>query len=391
MQGYFRKRGSTWSFTVDIGIDPKTGKRKQKTRSGFRTKKEAQMEAAKLQQELGQGTYVNEKDTMFKDFVRDWLKQYGGSVKISTVRVRGHESGKLLSYFGGLKVKQVTKKMYQDALYDLYKKGYAINTITGIHSTGRMIFKKAMELEIIKSDPTQYAKLPRPIYTIEELESEKETVKYLEKEELALFLRTAKEKGLERDYEIFLTLAYSGLRVGELCALMWRDLTPKEFTLSVTKTYYNPRNITKDYQLLPPKTKNSRRVIELDPVVFKELEKLKGRQNELKMLNRNIYYDKDFVFAKTGGNYLGYPELIKTIQNRMNRILKLSGLNTALTPHSLRHTHTSLLAEAGVGIHEIMERLGHIEDDITKRVYLHVTKTMKTEASRKFGQLMRNL
>ncbi|WML43138.1 tyrosine-type recombinase/integrase [Neobacillus sp. PS3-40] len=62
-----------------------------------------------------------------------------------------------------------------------------------------------------------------------------------------------------------------------------------------------------------------------------------------------------------------------------------------MTPHSLRHTHTSLLAEAGVGIHEIMERLGHIEDDITKRVYLHVTKTMKTEASKKFGELMRNL
>ncbi|MNP41798.1 site-specific tyrosine recombinase XerC [compost metagenome] len=117
----------------------------------------------------------------------------------------------------------------------------------------------------------------------------------------------------------------------------------------------------------------SRRTIELDAVVFKELEKLKARQNELKMLNRNTYYDNDFVFAKTEKD-MGYPEFIKTIQNRMRRLLKLAALNESLTPHSLRHTHTSLLAEAGVGIHEIMERLGHQDDEITKRVYLHVTK-----------------
>ncbi|SDF73624.1 AP2-like DNA-binding integrase domain-containing protein [Fontibacillus panacisegetis] len=42
MQGYFRKRGTTWSFSVEIGRDPVTGKRKQKTVSGFKTKKEAQ-------------------------------------------------------------------------------------------------------------------------------------------------------------------------------------------------------------------------------------------------------------------------------------------------------------------------------------------------------------
>lgn len=75
----------------------------------------------------------------------------------------------------------------------------------------------------------------------------------------------------------------------------------------------------------------------------------------------------------------------------MRRLLKLSGLNEMLTPHSLRHTHTSLLAEAGVGLHEIMQRLGHKDDDTTRNVYLHVTKTKKKEASHKFGQLMSNL
>lgn len=146
-----------------------------------------------------------------------------------------------MEYFEGYQVKQVSKKMYQDVLVDLYEKGYALNTIAGIHSTGKMIFSKAIELEVIKNDPTQYAKLPRPQKTVEEIENEEQVIKYLEKEELARFLQIAKEQGLERDYAIFTTLAYSGLRVGELCAMKWRDLSFTEHTVSITKTYYNPK------------------------------------------------------------------------------------------------------------------------------------------------------
>ncbi|WP_425060272.1 Tyrosine recombinase XerC [Sporomusa carbonis] len=82
---------------------------------------------------------------------------------------------------------------------------------------------------------------------------------------------------------------------------------------------------------------------------------------------------------------------IKLIENRMARLLRISGLNQDLTPHSLRHTHTSLLAEAGVGLEEIMERLGHSDDEVTRTVYLHVTKDMKKEAAQKFSNLMSNL
>lgn len=79
----------------------------------------------------------------------------------------------------------------------------------------------------------------------------------------------------------------------------------------------------------------------------------------------------------------------------MRRLLKMAELNPELTPHSLRHTHTSLLAEAGVSLPQIMERLGHKDEDTTKNVYLHVTKEMKKEmkkeASQKFKELMENL
>ncbi|AJS61610.1 integrase [Paenibacillus sp. IHBB 10380] len=69
----------------------------------------------------------------------------------------------------------------------------------------------------------------------------------------------------------------------------------------------------------------------------------------------------------------------------------MAGLKTNLTPHSLRHTHVSLLAEAGVNLQDIMDRLGHKDDDTAKNVYLHVTKPKKKEASHKFRELMKNL
>jgi integrase len=75
----------------------------------------------------------------------------------------------------------------------------------------------------------------------------------------------------------------------------------------------------------------------------------------------------------------------------MARLLKLAGLNESLTPHSLRHSHCSILAEMGVPLQDIMDRLGHKNDDTTKNVYLHVTKTKKKEASHKFGELMKSL
>lgn len=67
-------------------------------------------------------------------------------------------------------------------------------------------------------------KWPRRQATLEEIENINEIPKYLEKEELAIFLRTAQNTGLRDDYTIFLVLAYTGIRVGELCALKWSDV-----------------------------------------------------------------------------------------------------------------------------------------------------------------------
>ncbi|MGE1118335.1 tyrosine-type recombinase/integrase [Bacillus altitudinis] len=384
--------GASWAYIVDIGKDPKTGKRKQKKKSGFRTKKAAEAAAAVLQNEINQGLYVEESNVTFEDFAYEWLSIYKetGHIKESTVRIRKHEIKRLLGYFAKLKLKDITRKQYQDAINDLMRRGYKRNTIDGAHRTGRMIFKKAVELDLLKKDPTEYTHVPKRQITIEELEEQK-LPKYLEKDELKHFLTIANKYGLDQDYPIFLLMSYTGLRSGELCALKWKDIDFNDKTISISKTYYNPTNNRRNYKLLPPKTVTSVRVIDIDDIVIKELNKHRIAQKETIMKNRDSYHNGNFVFASIDEDLPGYPFYIKKIENRMRRILKIGQLNHELTPHSLRHTHTSLLAQAGVSLPQIMERLGHKDEETTKYVYLHVTKEMKKEASQKFKALMENL
>ena len=390
MASYFKKgkTGKTWYYSVDIGLD-KDGKRKKQKRGGFRTKKEAENAVTQILSDLANGVFIEEKDFTFCDYSSEWLKGYASQVKKSTVRVREHEIATLKHYFNLIKLKDITKKQYQDALLDMQKRGFAANTIAGVHGAARMVFKKAIELDIIKKDPTQFARPPRKVETLEDVEKANDIPKYLEKNDLATLLRFAHDAGLQGDYTIFLLLAYTGIRAGELCALKWSDINFDEQTIKITRTYYNPGNNIQSYELQTPKTKASRRTIDITERIIKELAIHRAKQNQFKMLNRDRWHDEDFIFCVP--RYPGYPIYIKLVGIRMARLLKLAGLPSELTPHSLRHTHTSLLAEAGTGLEEIMQRLGHTDDDITRRVYLHVTKDMKKEAAHKFDQLMDNL
>lgn len=168
------------------------------------------------------------------------------------------------------------------------------------------------------------------------------------------YLISLKDRGYAKEtivstHATFLTLAYTGMRVGELCALKWKDVDFEEKSISITKTYWNKTNNTTNYILNTPKTKTSKRVILVNDAIIGELKKLKVMQNEVMSRYQEEYYDGDFIFAKLT-NFHGYPEKPGAIRQQLKRLLKLSGLSETLTPHSLRHTHTSLLAEAGVGL-----------------------------------------
>lgn len=391
MKGHFYKKNGTWRFIIDVGPDPKTGKRRQKHRGGFKTKKEAEAAAAQLMLEADFGYAEEENHITFEKFASDWLKIYSetNNVKLSTIAQREFCLKVLTEHLGKGKLKQITPKMYQNFLIDI-KETYTYHSLTSIHTTACMIFKKALELKIIRESPTSYAKIPQKKETIvnPDVKSEHSLPKYLEKEELKAFLNAVIKYGEEQDYPIFILLAYTGMRVGELCALQWKDIHFEEKEIEINKTYYNVSKGAQEYILQTPKTSTSKRVLQIDPFVSSVLLKHLHWQKTFHLQNRNVYQDRDFVFVRTSPRYAGLPLQTQHIGRHMKHFLTLAELPAHFTPHSLRHTHTSLLAEAGVSLEEIMERLGHRSDETTKNIYLHVTKTMKKDAILKFTQLM---
>lgn len=127
---------------------------------------------------------------------------------------------------------------------------------------------------------------------------------------------------------------------------------------------------------------------EVEEIVFLEKEELAKffKQNEINLKNRSIYQHNGII-ARTDG----HPQLRKVVETRLKRLLKKAAIEKKIAPHSFRHTHTSLLIEAGVCIKEIQQRLGHSDINTTMNIYVHMTANMEEKASQQFSKLMKDL
>jgi integrase len=276
--------------------------------------------------------------------------------------------------------------MYQSQFNELSKK-FSHNYLDSIHTTGNMIFKHAIRQDLLRVNPTEGFVMPKKQITIQDIEEEELQEKFLELSELKAFLSIAKEHGLSFDYLSFATLAYTGVRLGEMLALKWSDLDFLKKKIRITKTYYNPNNGKASYELLTPKTKKSIRTIMIDDGLITLFKAHRREQTELKMKYRLVYNDQNFIFAENTGR----PMVMKQVALRLQRLMKHMNIEKHITPHSFRHTHTSLLIEAGAGINEIQERLGHSDINTTMNIYAHMTKNIEEKTSHKFSELTKGL
>ncbi|MDM5356779.1 Arm DNA-binding domain-containing protein [Peribacillus sp. ACCC06369] len=189
---------------VNVAKDPVTGKRRQITKSGFKTKKEAQLAANKVKVEdaIANGGVFQESNITFEESATEWLSYYGHQVKISSVRARKIALKHLISSWQNTPLKKITKHMYQSRINELNKE-FSHNYIDSIHTTGNMIFKHAIRQDLIKTNPTYGFVMPKKHVTVEDIEEDEVKEKFLELNELKTFLRITKEHGLYLDYLCF--------------------------------------------------------------------------------------------------------------------------------------------------------------------------------------------
>lgn len=384
------KSGIKWQCVADGPINPVTGKRKQIVRRGD-TQKEAKKRVQQALSTLEEFQIDDQagKRIAFETVAERWLEVYALSgVKRSSVRIREKEVNILNRYIAKSPIALISHSQYQQVINTIAPL-YVRTSVQGVNTTARMVFKHAIKDKLIKTSPADGIVVPKARKTVEQIESTDIEEEYLENEELEEFLKSVRDHGLELDLERFYLLAFSGMRSGELCALKWTDIDFADNKIRITKTLYNEDNNMTKYELTPPKTEGSIRTIEIEQEIMDLLQTHRKKQMKTNMKHRHEiedFHDEHFVFCR----YNGYPYIQKSVIRRMNRILERTTIDKHVTPHIFRHTHISMLTEAGADLNYIMKRVGHEDIKTTMKIYTHVTNKTKKDASAKVRTLYEN-
>lgn len=187
---------------------------------------------------------------------------------------------------------------------------------------------------------------------------EKLKYKFFEKDELAAVVAAADPY----DAAVISFLALSGLRIGEMIALEEDDISSDE--IRINKNFDLVNEI-----VTSPKTPESNRIIYIQPELKRVIKELHMMTLERRMYSRRR--NKLFVVSAKGDRF-SYVRFERDLV-----LLSEKVIGRRLSSHSLRHTHVSLLAEAGVPLETISRRLGHSNSKITREIYLHVTEKTK--------------
>lgn len=386
MASYDQIAKNNWRYRISLGKNAETGKYEYISKTGFKRKSDAKHQAEMIERQLRNGEYIAPSSSTFKQIADDWIKQYANDVKVSSVRAREKAIHHAIEHFNTKPIQTIKKHEYQRFVNDMSAQ-YSKNYVDSIVASTNMIFKYAHDMKLIKTLPSEGIKRPKKKVSVEELEDSEIHKKFLEKDELFQFLEVAKNHhSPQNSFEVFTTLAYTGMRAGELLALKWSDIDFENNTISITKTYYNPNNNKKHYQILTPKTESSIGKISVDPHVIQLLKDYKVNVQDT--WKNGLYVDNNFVFTDVNG----YPLVIKKLSTWIQAIMKKTDItNKHISTHSFRHTHCALLIEAGVHIKEIQERLRHKDINTTMNIYAKITNSYKKDASQKFSKLMENV
>lgn len=189
---------------------------------------------------------------------------------------------------------------------------------------------------------------------------ERNARKYLEHDEI----KTLLDNFIPKWKLITEFLILSGMRIGEALDLKKDDVQGRE--IRVDSTYSMIANKSSS-----TKTETSDRVIFIQDELMDCIVRV-----------RELYHSDDPYFFEFGDRKTAYGAYVKYFRENTERLL-----GRKLTPHCLRHTHTALLAEAGIPLEQISRRLGHADSKITKEIYLHITEKMKERENERLKSL----
>ncbi|GKS53947.1 site-specific integrase [Enterococcus mundtii] len=364
---YTKKDGSAaFMFKAYLGTDPVSGKRINKTKQGFKTKKEAQLALARLQTEIENSGFRQMDRMTFQQVYDLWVVNYELTVKESTF-VKQTEQYRLhiLPFFREYMLDKITPALVQKFANNNVKfKRYR----EFISNTSR-IFDYAIKMGLIRENPVKKIIIPTPAKKLEE-----ENKNYFTKDELTQFLYALDELNNLKQATFLRILAMSGCRRGEILGLEWRSVSFEGEYISITQTLARGKNRRLYLEL--PKTKSSKREIPLDPRTMEMLKawRLQQRKDLLKFGHNSINKNQLVFSSLENNSFIELPTPAKWFHT----ILKQNSIRR-ITLHGLRHTAATMMLESGLTLKDASDRLGHASIEITSDLYIHVTEKRKRE------------
>lgn len=375
---YTTKQGEKlYKFQIYLGKNATTGTSLYIRKRGFKTYKEASKSYKQVQEQIKKGVYSAKKEKHYKvnDLVKLWLKGYKNTVRESTyASTQRILDNHILPDLGNTYLDKLTVIQCMDVVNKWAK--IAPVSVKKFMNYTNIIFNKGVEWHMMPFNPMSTVDCPK----FER--SEKDFIDFYTKEELDKFLQGAKKTASLKVFMFFRLLAYSGMRRGEALALTWGDINFKDNYIKVNKTVAQGENnrLMIDY----PKTKSGIRIIDIDLVTMNYLKQWKLKQlKELFKLGINAQDDNQLVFSNT------YNKLIQPsrVAHWNNVICKANDLRH-IKVHGFRHTHATLLHDAGVAMKDIQERLGHANITTTMDIYTHLTNKRNKETLNQFEKYM---
>ncbi|AHN23131.1 site-specific integrase [Lysinibacillus varians] len=360
-------------FKFYLGTDSLTGKPLTTTRRGFKSRKEAQDAMNQLQLEVYSGTYKKQQYETYQDIYNMWVEQYENSVEESTfVKTIGIFKNHILPAMGTYKVDRIDIATCQKHVNQWAKK---LKRFRMVKSYAAKVLDYAIKHGYIDKNPFTLVEMPKKRKQIVLDEAEFEN--FYEREQLIKLLQSYEQQDNLMVYTIFHVLSYSGMRKGEVLALTWNDINFERSEIRINKAISRG----KDCRLYLKTTKNGVvRTIKMDETSMSLLLKWKFQQSKIYLEKGiNTSNKKQLVFSNKHNRFIQPVQTQKWLHKVIDKY-KLQPITT----HGLRHTHCSLLFEAGASIKEVQERLGHTDVKTTMDIYTHVTKKTKASTIEKF-------
>jgi integrase len=369
MKGHLKERSpGHWAIVLEQR-DPATGKRKRKWHSFNGTKREAQIECARLISALSGGTYLEPNKTTVAEFLARWLDHIKSQVSPKTYeRYSGLVNKNIVPAIGAVQLSKLKPAQisaaYTQALASGRKDdkdgGLAPRTVGHMHRVLKQALGQGLRWEILNRNPAEAVVPPKvewkPVQTYD-LTQTADLIDFVKN--TILYIPT-------------LLAVLCGLRRGEICALRWRNIDWNANQLSVVESLEQTRS---GLRFKSPKSGKGRTVA-LTETMVGELRSCRARRaEELLKLGTRLSED-DLVVTHADGSIM-QPIYISQQWARLIAKTPLARLRF----HDLRHAHATHLLASGVHPKIASERLGHSKVSITLDLYSHVIPGMQEDAA----------